>query len=87
MTKLLLTLLLVSFVPLVNADYASCILENLKGVGSDVAAEEIKEACLNIYPPDNSKVKEGAEGDEIEKSKKQVFEKNGYRQLLILLSN
>ena len=48
MTRLLLTLL-VSFVPLANADYASCILENMKGVGSDVAAEEIKEACRAKY--------------------------------------
>ena len=45
MNRLLLTLLLIAFVPLANADYASCILENMKGVGSDVAAEEIKEAC------------------------------------------
>ena len=49
MTRLLLTLL-VSFVPLANADYASCILENMKGVGSDVAAEEIIEACRNKHP-------------------------------------
>jgi antitoxin component YwqK of YwqJK toxin-antitoxin module len=28
-----------------SADYAECILENMKGVGSDVAAEEIKKAC------------------------------------------
>ena len=33
MTRLLLTLL-VSFVPLANADYASCILENMEGVDS-----------------------------------------------------
>ena len=44
MMRLILTLL-VSFVPLANADYASCILENMKGVRSDVAAEEIKRAC------------------------------------------
>jgi hypothetical protein len=31
MTRQLLTLL-VAFVPLANADYASCILENMKGV-------------------------------------------------------
>lgn len=68
MTRLLLTLL-ISFVPQVNADYASCILENMKGVGSDVAAEEIKAACLNIYPSDNSTVKKGSEGYEIEESK------------------
>ena len=50
MSRLLLTLLF-AFVPLVNADYASCILENMKGVGSDVAAEEIKEACLTFPMP------------------------------------
>ena len=49
MSRLLLTLLLVAFVPLANADYASCILENMKGVGSDVAAGEIKEACQVKY--------------------------------------
>ena len=49
MTRLLLTLL-VSFVPLAHADYASCILENMKGVGSDVAAKEIKKACRNKHP-------------------------------------
>ena len=42
----------IAFVPLANADYSSCILENVKGVGSDVAAEEIKEACRNKYPED-----------------------------------
>ena len=50
MTRLLLTLLLVAFVPLTAADYASCILENMKGVRSDVAAEEIIEACRNKHP-------------------------------------
>ena len=49
MTRLLLTLL-IAFVPLANADYASCILENMKSVGSDVAAEEIIEACRNKHP-------------------------------------
>jgi hypothetical protein len=52
MTRLLLTQL-VSFVPLANADYASCILENTKGVGSDVAAEEIKKACGAAATLDN----------------------------------
>ena len=49
MTRLLLTLL-ISFVPLANADYASCILENMKSVGSDVAAEEIASACKALFP-------------------------------------
>ena len=44
MTRLLLPLL-ISFAPLANADYASCILENMKGVGSELAAAEIKRAC------------------------------------------
>ena len=30
---------------LASADYSECILENMKGGGSDVAAEEIKKAC------------------------------------------
>lgn len=50
MTRLLLTLLLIAFVPLTHADYSSCILENMQGVGSDIAAEEIKKACRNKYP-------------------------------------
>ena len=49
MTRLLLTLL-IAFVPLANADYASCILENMKSVGSDVAAEEIASACKALFP-------------------------------------
>lgn len=50
MTRLLLTLLLIAFVPLANADYSSCILENMKGIESDVAAEEIIRACRNKHP-------------------------------------
>lgn len=34
---------------LASADYSECILENMKGVGSDVAAEEIKKACEGKY--------------------------------------
>jgi hypothetical protein len=55
MTRLLLTLL-VSFVPLANADYASCILENMKGVGSELAAAEIKQACRLKWPSDKSTI-------------------------------
>ena len=53
MTRLLLTLL-VSFVPLADADYSSCILENMKGVGSDLAAKEIQQACALKWPTDKA---------------------------------
>jgi hypothetical protein len=53
MTRLLLTLL-VAFVPLANADYSSCILENMKGVGSDLAAKEIQQACTIKWSADKA---------------------------------
>jgi hypothetical protein len=42
--KVLITLIVLLPV-LASADYSQCILENMKGVVSDVAAEEIKKAC------------------------------------------
>ena len=56
MNRILPTLLLIAFVPLANADYASCILENMKGVGSELAATEIKQACQLKWPPDKSSI-------------------------------
>ena len=86
MNRLLLTLL-VSFVPLANADYASCILENMKGVGSDVAAEEIKEACRSKLgqnlPPlgkrTETSAQSGSEQDPVSPSDKPTeFSPEGY---------
>ena len=64
MARLLLTLL-ISFVPLANADYASCILENMKGIGSELAAKEIKEACQLKWPSDKSTIVKSSPTKEI----------------------
>ena len=47
--RLFIFLLSLSFQTAAHSDYFECILENMKGVGSDIAAEEIKVACSNKY--------------------------------------
>ncbi|MFZ8973702.1 MAG: hypothetical protein ACO2ZD_06365 [Pseudomonadales bacterium] len=50
----IITIWLLSF-GLASADYSQCILENMKGVGSDVAAEEIRKACEKEKEEENQK--------------------------------
>ena len=39
------------------SDYDECILESMKGVGSDKAAELIETSCLSKFPPESEKQK------------------------------
>lgn len=70
-------LLVLFYLPLAFGDYSQCILENMKGVGSDIAALEIRGACKEKYDRDlsqiNSEMVEEPNANESESSPEQSF--------------
>ena len=70
-------LLVLFYLPLAFGDYSQCILENMKGVGSDIAALEIRGACKEKYDRDlsqiNSEMVEEPNANESEPSPEQFF--------------